>query len=119
MKRKTMIQKKKEKGKNKPYLVGITGSFGTGKSLVGSILQNLGFFVIDTDDIVASLLAKKDNLTSKITREFGTINKKELSDIVFKSVKKRKKLESIIHPAVKQAVRKLVSYNSKKILFLF
>lgn len=96
---------------SKPYLVAITGSFAVGKSLVGDILKELGYKVIDTDDIVADLLSSKNKITSKIVKEFGKeilkgkhIDKKHLASLVFNDKLKRKKLESIIHPEVRKII---------------
>jgi len=54
----------------KPYLIGITGGLGTGKSLVGKVLKHLGICVIDTDEIVKSLLSYKNKITKKIVSDF-------------------------------------------------
>ena len=58
---------------DRPYLIGITGSFGTGKSLVGEILKETGITVIDTDEIVRNILKTKNDVTQKIQDEFGNI----------------------------------------------
>ena len=102
-----------------PYLIGVTGGFGTGKSLVGSILKDAGVFVIDTDDIVKDLLKTNNDTTKKIVNEFGNnvcnfegaeyISRKKLADIVFNDVAKRKKLEAIIHPMVERKIKDVFS----------
>ena len=107
-----------------PYLVGITGGFGTGKSTVGKILEKLGLRVIDTDDIVREILDKKNQITVRIVREFGDevlnasaakeyINKKKLGKIVFYDDLKRKKLERLIHPEVARRLDKLIKGRGK------
>lgn len=113
-----------------PYLVGITGGFGTGKSTVGEILEDLGLYVIDTDHIVGEILSGKNKITIAIVREFGEevlseskvrdfINKTKLAKIVFYDDRKRKKLESIIHPEVKRRLDKLIKLNKdKEIIFV-
>ena len=112
---------KKNKFK-KPFLIGITGSFGTGKSLVGSILKSQKIFVIDTDEIVHNILSNKNNVTKKILKVFGKkvqakndlINKKILADVVFNNQAKRKKLESIVHPEVRKRLLSLIKLNKHK-----
>ena len=101
---------KNEKNKSTPYLIGITGSFGTGKSLVGEILEELGVTVVDTDEIVRNILNTNNNITQKIQNEFGNsvinvksdeyIDRKALAKLVFDDDLSRQKLESIIHPEV-------------------
>ena len=108
----------------KPYIIAITGSFGTGKSLVGEILKEFGMYVIDTDDIVRDILKSKNQVTLKIVKEFGDevinknsesfINKSSLSSIVFNDAKKRKTLETIIHPEVRGILANLISFNKDK-----
>ena len=107
-----------------PYLIGITGSFGTGKSLAGEILEELGITVIDTDEIVRSILKTKNNVTEKIQNEFGNnvingktgeyINKKNLAELVFNDTVKRKNLESIIHPEVNKVLESFTLQNNDK-----
>ena len=115
-----------------PYLIAVTGSFGTGKNLVGDILKDLGFFVIDTDDVVRDILKDKNKVTDEIVKEFqesiinqlqgskdSYIDRKALGNIVFNNEVKRKKLESIIHPQVRENLNKLFSLNKdKKIIFV-
>lgn len=106
------------------YKIGITGSYGTGKSTVGEILTKLGFPVIETDNIVQDLLKTKNYLTQNIVKEFGDtvlnnessyfINKSALAELVFNDETKRKKLESLIHPVVRKSVSELISINSEK-----
>ena len=110
--------------KNKPYLIGITGSFGTGKSTAGNILKDLGILVIDTDKIVRDILKTNNKTTETIIKEFGSsiknqntdepINKKALAKIIFNDKNKRTKLESIIHPEVNKTVKSLINSNDDK-----
>ena len=109
---------------NIPYLIGITGGFGTGKSLAGEILEELGIIVIDTDEIVRNLLKTKNNVTQKIQNEFGSsvvsnksdeyIDRKTLASLVFNDNSKRKKLELIIHPEVNKILDFFISQNKDK-----
>lgn len=120
---------KKQNNKNiKPYLVAITGNIGVGKSLVGKILIDEGYLVIDTDEIVREILKIKNPVTESIVSKFGKdvessnsdyyINKKNLASIVFNSQEKRKELESIIHPEVEKCLQKLL-LSSKDEPFIF
>ncbi len=91
-------------------ILGITGTFGSGKSFVTRIFKRLGVVTIDADAIVHTLLKSKDgSLTFRIKKNFGTSNRKKLAKIVFSSQKKRKQLEQIIHPEVINKVKKRIS----------
>lgn len=107
-----------------PYLIGITGGFGTGKSLTGKILEEAGITVIDTDEIVRNILETKNNITLIIQDEFGTgiivnkpgeyVNRKALAKVIFDNDLKRKKLESIIHPEVNKVLDYFILQNKDK-----
>lgn len=114
---------------NPPYLIAITGNIGVGKSLVGMILKDEGYLVVDTDDIVKEILRTKNKVTESIVSRFGTsienhdsdyyINKKNLASFVFNSQEKRKELESIIHPEVENCLRKLfVASKDESLIFV-
>ncbi len=115
--------KKIKNNSNEPYIIGITGGFGTGKSLVGNILKKQGMYVIDTDHIVKQILSKKNHITKTLLKTFGNkilskaksqyINKKVLANIVFKNSNKRKILEKIIHPEVRKKIKYLISHECK------
>lgn len=113
--------------KFKPYLVAITGNIGVGKSLVGEILKDEGFFVVDTDEIVKEILRTKNPVTCSIVKEFGPtvqgedsyfINKKKLASIVFTDVLKREKLESIVHPEVERCLHEIFSTSDESFMFV-
>lgn len=107
-----------------PYVIGITGAFGTGKSYVGNVLKEQGLFVVDTDEIVGDILRTKNNVSKKIVTEFGEnilssepnqyINKVILGNFVFKDGNKRKILESIVHPEVLKVLEELLLANNEK-----
>ena len=91
-------------------ILGVTGTFGSGKSFVVRIFQGLGVVTIDADAIVHTLLKSKDSsLMLRIKKNFGTTNRKKLAKIVFSNPKKRKQLEETIHPEVINKIKKKVS----------
>lgn len=114
----------KTKLNSSPYLIGITGSIGTGKSLVGDILSEYGALVIDTDNIVRDILSTKNQISQTIVNEFDGsillqsskeyIDRKALAVLVFSDALKRKKLELIIHPEVQRQVEQTVLSNTEK-----
>lgn len=119
--------KKQNNNKTKTYLVAITGNIGVGKSLVGDILKEEGFFVIDTDEIVKEILRTKNPVTQNIVKEFGSavvnnddyyINKKNLASVVFSDKLKREKLESIVHPEVEKCLREIFSSFEGSFIFV-
>ncbi len=98
------------------HLIGITGTIGSGKSAVGSILEQRSVPVIDTDKLVHQLFSEDKSVVNAIHERFGdsvmnsdgSINRAELGKIVFADDSARKALEGIVHPATILACRKRV-----------
>lgn len=97
----------------------LTGSIATGKTTVSEILKKYGAIIIDTDLITHQIYIHPTSTTLKILESFGNeylednqINRKKLSEKVFKEEEALKKLNSIVHPAVREEVRLLTEkYN--------
>ncbi len=92
---------------NHMLVVGLTGNYGMGKSAVLSMFRELGAITIDADWIV-SLLLKEKNVLAKIksllgkgvSDKNGFLDKKKVSEKIFKNKKLRLQLEDILHPLV-------------------
>lgn len=98
-------------------VIGVTGSFGTGKTFVSSIFRNLGANVIDADKISRGTLKRGSAVYRKIIKTFGVgvltrgnIDRKKLAGIVFKSRGALDRLNKIIHPEV---IRMIKGYIKK------
>ena len=94
--------------------VALTGGIGSGKSLVGEILEELGALVIDSDQLAREVIERGSPGYEEVVTAFGDsilsegqIDRSKLAAVVFKESDLRKKLESIIHPLVREAVEKL------------
>jgi dephospho-CoA kinase len=91
-------------------IVGLTGGIASGKSTVVRMLQELGAAVVDADAIVHELQAPGAPLLEAIAREFGpsvirpdgSLDRARLGQIVFADPARRKALEAIVHPAVRE-----------------
>jgi len=86
--------------------VGITGGIGSGKSVVAKLFELLGAPVYYADDAAKKLMDEDENVKTSIENNFskeayrnGRLNKKYISDIVFKDSDKLTLLNSIVHPA--------------------
>lgn len=106
--------------KKLPYVIGVTGTIGSGKSAVGSILDSLGVPVIDTDKVVHELFEENVSMRTAIHSRFGdsvitTVNGREqvdrtaLGKIVFGDPDARRSLESIVHPATIEECRRRIT----------
>lgn len=103
-------------------LVGVTGSIACGKSEFCNILRDLGYLVIDCDEISHNVIKNGRVAYYEVLYEFGEsilnsdkeINRKKLGKIVFSDIDKRKKLENIIHPKVIKEIKK---YKKEPLVF--
>lgn len=111
---------------SKPFVIGITGTIGSGKSAVGDILEDIGVPVIDSDKVVHDLFATNKTLKDRLVNEFGPtivsesglgIDRKALGRIVFSDPKAREQLEDIVHPlTIEACLRELAKYSGEKIV---
>ena len=88
-------------------IIGLTGGIGSGKTTIANYIKSLGIPVYIADDEAKKLLTD-DAIQKKIKDAFGEtifvnniLSKEKLSNIVFNDPDKLKKLNSIIHPAIK------------------
>ena len=95
------------------YLVGLTGGLGSGKTTAGTLLAEACLPVIDADQVAHELLQdRKGDPYAEIVKRFGKtvldrwgrVDRQKLAEQVFKSVRKRRALEKILHPAIEDVV---------------
>ena len=86
--------------------IGLTGSIGSGKSLIAKVFQNLGIPVFNAD-IEAKKLYEDLRFLEEISKEFGNevvedgvLIRPRLANIVFNNRERLEKLNSMTHPKV-------------------
>ena len=89
-------------------LAGLTGGIATGKSTVSEMLRSLGCVVIDADQLARDVVAPGEPALATVVREFGDVltpdgalDRKKLAAIVFVDPARRRRLEAILHPAIR------------------
>lgn len=94
--------------------IGITGTIGSGKSEVTNYLRSKGFEVFNCDETNAIILENRsfELLSNDFSDCFENrmLNKKRLADVIFSDSKRRKKLESILHPII---LNELLAINNE------
>jgi dephospho-CoA kinase len=91
---------------DRPFVLGLTGSIGMGKSAVTAMFRELGVPVFDADGCVHGLQGPGGRLLPAIEAAFpGTtgpagVERAKLGAAVFGSPEKLELLEGIVHPAV-------------------
>jgi dephospho-CoA kinase len=95
--------------------VGLTGGVASGKSTVSALLAELGAVVIDADLLAREVVAPGTDGLAEIVEAFGPgvltpdgqLDRPAVGDIVFADEEKRRVLEAIIHPRVRERGRLL------------
>ncbi len=106
------------------YLIGITGSIGSGKTTLANIARELGYVVYDVDEWVRFIYKDADFLKS-LEKNFngsvknGIADKRYLREIVFNDKKKLAKLEGLIYPILNDKIRKLITKGAKDNFIVF
>ena len=104
-------------------VIGVTGSFGSGKSVVAGMFIRHGARVFDADRTVHVLLRGKGPVVKAVGRVFGAeilnaqgVDRAKLAGLVFDDPVKLKKLMEILHPRVKQEAVKFIASNGRSSL---
>lgn len=104
-------------------IIGITGGVGAGKSTVLDYLrEQFHAYVIQADQVGHQVMEPGEICYSQVIALFGehilkkdkTIDRKAVSDVVFGNEEKLKKLNEIIHPAVRQSVLEEIQLQKEK-----
>lgn len=104
-----------------PLKIGLTGGIGAGKSLALKAFQERKIPVLQTD-FLSHLLLHDKKIKARLVRAFGkdildedrVIDRKKLARAAFQSVRGQKKLNGIMHPAVRQGVARWVKRQARQ-----
>ncbi|MGE8142416.1 dephospho-CoA kinase [Novosphingobium sp. NPDC080210] len=109
----------------RPFILGLTGSIGMGKSAVAAMFRGLGVPVFDADAAVHELQGPGGACIAPIERAFpGTtgpqgVDRQKLGAAVFGNPAALKTLESIVHPEVAEMRRAFLADNANAPLIVF
>lgn len=92
--------------------IGLTGGIGSGKSAVCALFSELDVPVIDADVIARqvvqpgqpALVQVRSAFGKQILTADGQLDRPRLRALIFADPVKRKQLEAILHPAIRQAM---------------
>lgn len=94
---------------DKPFVLGLTGSIGMGKSAVLTMFGDLGVPVLDADQVVHDLYATGGAAVTPVAKRFpaalkdSAIDRSVLAGLVLDDPAAMKDLEAIVHPMVRAA----------------
>ena len=101
-------------------VIALTGGIGSGKSAVASHLESLGVPVIDADQLAHQLVKHGSPALLEIQAAFGddlvdangALDRSALRKIVFDNPQQRKRLEGILHPRIREAMKSWLANQS-------
>ncbi|MBQ9949537.1 MAG: dephospho-CoA kinase [Clostridia bacterium] len=95
---------------NKPNIIGIMGTIGSGKTAIAHIMSELGAYVINADIISREVLLPESPASLAIRKCFGSkvmiagtnvVNRKALAQLVFADADALTLLNGIMHPIIR------------------
>ena len=100
-----------------PFTIALIGGIASGKTLISDEFARLGVPVIDTDVIAHEIVEPGEPALREIEQVFGSqildenrrLKRSNLRAMIFADPDARKKLESILHPRIKQEVRNAIA----------
>ena len=94
-------------------VIGLTGSFGSGKSTVARMMAELGARVLDADRVGHEALTPGSDAWKEVVAAFGhgilrpdrSVDRHKLGEVVFGNAGSRERLNSIMHPRMFEMVK--------------
>src|SRR5512137_2688710 len=94
-----------------PFRVALTGGIASGKTTVANLFAAHGVPVIDTDVIAREVVEPGQPALAAITEAFGPtvldpegrLDRPRLREKIFSDPMARRRLEAILHPAIREA----------------
>jgi dephospho-CoA kinase len=104
------------------FIIGLTGGILSGKSTIAQMLAEKGAAIIDADKLAHEAYKPKTKLNQELVDEFGTgirktdgsIDRKKLSGIVFDNPEALARLNSIVHPRIREIAQAKIEQLRKK-----
>lgn len=95
--------------KGAPYIIGVTGGIGCGKSVVSRLLRLMGVPVYDCDSEAKRLMHESDAIRKTLIKVVGDevydatgrLNRAYLASYMFGNAEKVALINSIVHPVVR------------------
>ncbi|MHB1373528.1 MAG: dephospho-CoA kinase [Thauera sp.] len=93
----------------RPYIVGLTGGIGSGKSAAADHFEALGASIVDTDRIAHELTAPggaaidaiRDAFGAAMITPDGSLDRSAMRALAFERPEARRQLEAILHPLIR------------------
>ena len=98
--------------KTSPWVLGLTGGIGCGKTAVSNILEQLGITIVDADIIARQVVKPKSDGLNAIVSKFGqsillrdgTLNRSALRERIFTNSADKEWLNNLLHPLIRNKI---------------
>ncbi len=105
-----------------PFIMGLTGPSGVGKSTLSTKAKELGFYVIDCDSVAHDVVP---TLKKELIESFGAdifegevLNRKKLAQIAFKTKENTEKLNAITLNPIIDKIKEMIASSISPLVLL-
>lgn len=110
----------------KPIIIGVTGGIGSGKSYTCRIISSLGFPVYNCDAEAKKLMNTNKHIINSLKQLIGensydsegNLNKPIIAQFLFANEENAHKINSVVHPVVKEDFRSWASAQNADLIFM-
>ena len=100
---------------------GLTGGIGSGKSTVAEMLEEYGIPVVSADELSRMVVSPGSRGLADVVEAFGPevlddkgeLDRKKMGQIVFTTPERRRQLESILHPRIRERYEQVLDALEK------
>lgn len=100
---------------------GLTGGIGSGKSTVAELLEEYGIPVVSADELSRVVVAPGSEGLTAVVEAFGQdvvddkgeLDRRRMADIVFGNADRRRELEAILHPRIRDRFEQVLDALEK------
>jgi dephospho-CoA kinase len=96
----------------KPWILGLTGGIGSGKSAVAELFAAQGVHTVDADHAARWVVEPGRPALERIVERFGpgvlqadgTLHRAALRELIFRDAEQRRWLEALLHPLIREEI---------------
>jgi dephospho-CoA kinase len=100
---------------------GLTGGIGSGKTTVAELLEDYGVPVVSADELSRIVVSRGSEGLADVVRTFGPevlddrgeLDRRKMASIVFQDPGKRRQLEAILHPRIRERFEQVLDALEK------